>query len=199
MSKRRNISIMLAAAASVASVLPANADEYITRSTYVTPAQTIQVVPQSVTMPTTFMPASTVKTTKTTVTTTSPSATILEPTTLGMPDATSRTIIMMGSSPASSSSSTITTLDSTPFPVYGNRLAAMKEQIDRSLANGWINSIQAENLRVEASRLGLIIANRNSGLSDTDALERSLTSLNLAIQDAMKANGSTAGLNSRVY
>ncbi len=198
MSTIRNISMMLAMAAGVASSLPANADECITRQTFVTPAQTIQVVPQSILMPTTFMPTSTVKTTKTTVTTTSPNA-MLEPTFLSTPETTSRTIMMMGSAPASSSSSTVTTLDSTPFPVYGNRLAAMREQIDRSAANGWINSIQAENLRTEASRLGLIIANRNSGLADTDSLERSLTSLNLSIQDAMKANGSTAGLNTRLY
>ena len=71
----------------------------------------------------------------------------------------------------------------------------MNEQIDRSLANGWITQFQANSLRVDASRLGQMIANRSLLDADTAALEHGLTGLNLSIQDALKANGQTAGLN----
>jgi hypothetical protein len=206
MSTKQNISTMLSVAASMAAMLPANAGDCITRTTtYVTPAETLQVVPQPLVVPqsvivpqsigTTFMPAQTVKTTKTTVTTTP----MIQPTIVTAPDTVSRTVIMMGSTPATSSSSIVTSAEVGPYPVYGHRLSAMNEQIDRSLANGWITPFQADNLRNESSRLNTMIIARSSNLSDTDALERGLTGLNLAIQDSMKASGHTATVIQRTY
>jgi hypothetical protein len=206
MSTKHKISVMLSVAASMATILPANAGDCITRTTtYVTPAETLQVVPQPLLYPqsvivpqsigTTLLPTQTVKTTKTTVTTTP----VIQPTIVTTPDSVSRTVIMMGSTPATSSSSMVTTTDVGPYPVYGNRLSAMNEQIDRSLANGWISQFQADNLRNESSRLNTMIIARSSNLSDTDVLERRLTGLNLAIQDAMKTSGHTATVIQRTY
>jgi len=197
MSTKRNILMMLSMVSGMASLLPANADNCITRTTtYMTPAQTLQLVPQPVIVPTTFMPTQTVKTTKTTVTTT---PLVEQPAVVSTPETLSRTVIMMGSAPAASSSSTMTTAVSSPFPVYGNRLAAMNEQIDRSLANGWVTAYQADKLRADSLRVGQMIANRSSSLSDVDSIERGLTGLNISIQEAMKASGHTASIVSPTF
>ena len=193
MSTKSNIFLMLSMVTGMASLLPASADQCVSKTTtFITPAQTLQLVPQSVVVPTTFMPTQTLKTTKTTVTTTAPA--VIQPTILSTPDTVSRTMIMMGSTPSSSASTTVTASVATPFPVYGNRLAAMNEQIDRSLANGWITAYQADNLRADGSRLGQMIVNRSSAQADVDAIERGLTGLNISIQEAMKASGHTAAI-----
>lgn len=183
--------MMLSMATGMASLLPASADEIIKTTTFITPAQTLQLVPQVV-VPTTFIPSQTVKTTKTTVTTTEPA--VIQPTIMSTPDTVSRTMIMMGSAPAVSASTSVTASISTPFPVYGTRLAAMNEQIDRSLANGWVTAYQANSLRADSSRLGQMIINRSSAQTDIDSIEKGLTGLNISIQEAMKLSGHTADL-----
>ncbi len=197
MSTKRNILLMLSTVTGMASLLPANADECIRTTTYTTPAQTLQLVPQSVIVPTSYVPTQTVKTTKTTVVNTTPA--IIQPTVVSTPDTLSRTVIMMGSTPAASSTSTVTSSVVSPFPVYGNRLAAMNEQIDRSVANGWITAYQANNLRADSSRLGQMIVNRSSSQSNIDSIERGLTGLNISIQEAMRASGHTAAIVSPTF
>ncbi len=197
MSTKSNIFLMLSMVTGMASLLPASADECITR-TYITPAQTLQLVPQSVIVPTAVMPTQTTKTTRTTVTTSAPA--VMQPTILSTPDTvSSRTMIMMGSTPAASSTTSVTASVASPFPVYGNRLAAMNEQIDRSVANGWITAYQADNLRSDSSRLGQMIVNRSSSQADIDSIERGLTGLNISIQEAMRASGHTAAIVSPTF
>ena len=105
----------------------------------------------------------------------------------------------MGSAPAANSTSTVTSSVIGPFPVYGNRLAAMNEQIDRSVANGWVTAYQADNLRADSARLGQMIVNRSSSQADIDAIERGLTGLNISIQEAMRASGHTAAIVSPTF
>ncbi len=197
MSTKRNILMMLSMVTGMASLLPASADECIKTTTYITPAQTLQLVPQSVVVPTAFVPTQTVRTTKTTVVNTTPA--IIQPTIVSPPDTFSRTVIMTGSAPAASSTSTVTASVVSPFPVYGNRLAAMNEQIDRSVANGWVTAFQAENLRADSLRLGQMIVNRSSSQADVDSIERGLTGLNISIQEAMRASGHTASIVSPTF
>lgn len=192
MSTKRNILLMLSLVTGMASLLPASADECIRTTTYTTPAQTLQLVPQSVFVPSAYMPTQTVKTTKTTVVNTTPA--LIQPTIVSTPETVNRTVIMMGSAPAASSTSTVTSSVIGPFPVYGNRLAAMNEQIDRSVANGWVTAYQADNLRADSARLGQMIVNRSSSQADIDAIERGLTGLNISIQEAMRASGHTAAI-----
>lgn len=216
MKTKRNILTLLAVVSGVVTLTPANADcitkttTYIeptsSTTTYVEPAQTMQIVPASkvIVAPTTavveptyvapaaVVPAQTVKTTRTTVTTTTPT---LQPTIVSEPETVRRSVIMMGSRPAGATTETTMSAVISPFPVYGNRLAAMNEQIDRSVANGWITAYQAENLRADSSRLGQMILNRDESKTDIDAIERGLTGLNISIQEAMRANGQTAGLS----
>lgn len=220
MKTRRNILTLLALVGGVTSLTPANADcitkttTYVepatNTTTYVAPAPMMQIVPASkvIVAPTTaivepayiapaaVLPAQTVKTTKTTVTTTTPN---IQPTIVSEPETIRRSVIMMGSKPASVSSETTSAAMISPFPVYGYRLAAMNEQIDRSVANGWITAYQAENLRADSSRLGQMILNRTESKSDIDTIERGLTGLNISIQEAMRANGQTAGLSSPTF
>jgi len=75
----------------------------------------------------------------------------------------------------------------------------MNEQIDRSVANGWITAYQADNLRGNSSRLGQMIVNRSSDQADIDAIERGLTGLNISIQEAMRASGHTAAIVSPTF
>lgn len=210
MSNKRNIIMMLSMVSGMASLLPANADciktttyveptttstTYVEQPMQIVPASKVIVAPTSCVLPTAVLPAQTVKTTKTTVTTTAPN--IIQPV-ASEPETIRRSVIMMGSTPAASSSSTMTESVSSPFPVYGNRLAAMNEQIDRSVANGWITAYQANSLRATSSRLNQMILNRSDAAADIDAIEHGLTGLNISIQDAMSANGQTAGLT-RTY
>jgi hypothetical protein len=210
--------MMLSMVSGMASLLPANADCITKTTTYIEPAQTMQIVPASKVIvaptsaviaptstvvapscfaPTALMPAQTVRTTKTTVTTTAPPLAL--PTIGSEPDTVKRTVIMMGSTPAATSTETMSAAVISPFPVYGNRLAAMNEQIDRSVANGWITAYQADNLRSDSSRLGQMILNRSESKADIDSIERGLTGLNISIQEAMRANGQTAGLTNPTF
>jgi hypothetical protein len=218
MSTKRNIVMMLSMVSGMASLLPANADCITKTTTYIEPAATMQIVPASKVIvaptsaviaptatilspsylaPTALMPAQTVKTTKTTVTTTAPA--VVQPTIVSEPETIKRTVIMMGSTPAATSTETMSAAVISPFPVYGNRLAAMNEQIDRSVANGWITAYQADNLRSDSSRLGQMILNRSESKADIDSIERGLTGLNISIQEAMRANGQTAGLTNPTF
>ncbi|MBS1957014.1 MAG: hypothetical protein JST89_22685 [Cyanobacteria bacterium SZAS-4] len=207
MSTKRNTLLMLSVVTGMASLLPASADECIRTTTYTTPAQTLQLVPQSVVvptaivptavMPTAVVPTQTVRTTKTTVVNTTPA--VIQPTIVSSPETIRRTVVMMGSAPAASSTSTVTASVVSPFPVYGNRLAAMNEQIDRSVANGWVTAYQADNLRAESLRLGQMIVNRSNSQGDIDSIERGLTGLNISIQEAMRASGHTAAIVSPTF
>lgn len=210
--------MMVTMVSGMASMLPANADcitktttyvEPLTRTTtYVEPAQTMQIIPASkvIVAPTTAvveptyvapaLPTQTIKTTKTTVTTDAP---LVQPTIVSEPTTVRRSVMMMGSTPAATSTQTMSAAVISPFPVYGNRLAAMNEQIDRSVANGWITAYQADNLRSDSARLGQMILNRSESKADIDSIERGLTGLNISIQEAMRANGQTAGLNNRTF
>ncbi|MBI2810135.1 MAG: hypothetical protein HYX67_04815 [Candidatus Melainabacteria bacterium] len=199
MSTKSNILMMLSMVIGMASLLPASADECISKTTtYITPAQTLQIMPQSVILPSAaYVPTQTVKTTKTTVTTTEP--TVIQPTIISSPDTISRTMIITGSAPSSSATTSVTASISNPFPIYGNRLAAMNEQIDRSLANGWVTAYQANNLRADSARLGQMIINRSSSQADVDVIEKGLTGLNISIQEAMRASGHTAAIVSPTF
>lgn len=197
MSTKRNTLLMLSMVTGMASLLPASADECIRTTTYTTPAQTLQLVPQAVVIPTAVIPTQTVRTTKTTVVNTTPTIiqpAFIQPTIVSTPDTIRRTVVMTSSAPATTSTSTVSASVVSPFPVYGNRLAAMNEQIDRSVANGWVTAFQADNLRSESLRLGQMIVNRGSSQADIDSIERGLTGLNISIQEAMRANGHTAAL-----
>ncbi len=221
MSIKRKFLMMVTMVSGMASMLPANADcitktttyvEPLTRTTttYVEPAQTMQIIPASkvIVAPTTavveptyvapaaVLPTQTIKTTKTTVTTDAP---LVQPTIVSEPTTVRRNVMMMGSTPAATSTETMSAAAISPFPVYGNRLAAMNEQIDRSVANGWITAYQADNLRSDSARLGQMILNRSESKADIDSIERGLTGLNISIQEAMRANGQTAGLNNRTF
>lgn len=203
MSMKRNLLFLLATTATVSALQPANANDCITRrTTFITPGDEVRVVPQSFVIPTTstyiqpttstYMQPQTIKTTKTTVTTTTPS--IIQPTVIETPETMNRSVIMMGATPPAASTSVVTASEVGPFPVYSNRLSAMNEQIDRSLANGWITGYQADNLRLESNRLSQMIMNRDGYLSDTSVLEKGLTGLNLSIQNALQSNGHTAAV-----
>lgn len=197
MSTKSNLLLMLSMVTGMASLLPASASDCVKTTTYITPAQTLQLVPQPVLVPTAVMPTQTVRTTKTTVVNSAPA--IIQPTVVSTPDTIRRTVIMTGSAPAATSTETRSASVVSPFPVYGNRLAAMNEQIDRSVANGWVTAYQADNLRAESSRVGQMIVNRSSSMSDIDSIERGLTGLNISIQEAMRASGHTAAIVSPTF
>lgn len=204
MSTKQNLLVMFAAVAGMTQLLPAQADELVTR-TFVTPSQVMQVVPQPVVIPTTttsyIAPAQTVKTTRTTVTTSAPALcpAPVAPLAALPTETVRRTVIMSAPAAAAPSSSMVTEAEVGPFPVYSNRLSAMNEQIDRACANSWITRYQADNLRIESNRLSQMIMNRSTALADVDTLEKGLTGLNLDIQSAMQTNGHTAGLIQPTY
>lgn len=195
MTALRNLSLAVTLALGVASLVPANADEVITRRTIVTP-QSYIVQPQVI--------APEVTTTRTTTVTTTPD--VLMPTAVVAPvvapvvtpDSTRTTTIITGSNPVESST-TLMSANIGPFPVFSNRLTAMGEQISTAAARGWMSQYSANALLNERDRLAQIISNRSTSLNESDALERQLNALNLSIQDAMNSAGRTAGLNRFTY
>jgi len=93
-----------------------------------------------------------------------------------------------------SSTSTAFSAELGPIAIYGNRLAAMNQQISESLAKGWITQPQANSLLSQHDRLAAMISERSTSRFDSDSLEKGLNNLNLAIQDAMNSTRATAGL-----
>jgi hypothetical protein len=103
-----------------------------------------------------------------------------------------RTVILPDSTAGNSTSSSITSVDSNTLqdgkPDYARRIHNLKSQLDKAMTNGWVNSIEADNLNNQYSSLlsQEESVRRNGYLKvDCDSIEKNLNAFNIQLSDDM--------------
>jgi hypothetical protein len=103
-----------------------------------------------------------------------------------------RTVILPDSTAGTTSSSSITSVDSNTLqdgkPDYARRIHNLKTQLEKAMTNGWVNSSEADNLNSQYSSLlsQEESVRRNGYLKvDCDSIEKNLNAFNIQLSDDM--------------
>jgi hypothetical protein len=103
-----------------------------------------------------------------------------------------RTVILPDSTAGTTSSSSITSVDSNTLqdgkPDYARRIHNLKTQLEKAMSNGWVNSSEADSLNSQYSSLlsQEESVRRNGYLKvDCDSIEKNLNAFNIQLSDDM--------------
>ncbi len=163
---------------------PSRADEILVRSTQMTPS--VIVSPSVIVTPESSVTTTTTRTIETTPTS---STVLVSP---AADETISRRTVIVGERPAQSSSTTATLSSSLDNkPKYGERLRLLHQQLEKGIANGWINSDNATSLTNRWNDLQAQECTvRGAGYLrvDCDAFEKQLTGYNIDLSHSMESH-----------